>query len=77
MMNSFNLFGLNIHFYSLCILAGIIVAYFIISKEAKKHNIDSETITNIMFYGLLFGILLLLFTIYNEIYLREKLFKTI
>ena len=75
MISSFNLFGLNIHLYSLCILAGIIVAYFIISNEAKKHNIDSETITNIIFYGLLFGILgaRLYYVVFNLNYYKDNL----
>lgn len=57
MNNSFNLFGLSIHFYSLCILLGVILAYIVITREAKKNNINTNFIDNVIFYGLLIGIL--------------------
>ena len=56
MINSFNIFGINITFYALCILLGVIVAYFIITKLSKKHNINSRYMDDIIFYGLLSGI---------------------
>lgn len=56
MINSINIFGLTIHFYSLCILLGIVLAYIIITKEAVKRGIDKNTISDIIFYGLLCGI---------------------
>ena len=40
MSNSFNIFGININYYSLCILLGVVVAYLVIKKLAKKHNIN-------------------------------------
>ena len=54
---AFSIFGIDIYYYSLCILVGIILAYMIITKEAKKHNISSEFITNLIFYTLLIGII--------------------
>ena len=57
MSNSFNIFGLNITYYSLCILTGVIVAYILIYKEAKRHNINQRYIDDIIFYGLICGIL--------------------
>ena len=57
MINSFKIFNFEIHFYSLCILLGIIIAYFLIIKESKKHNISEDKILNIIFYTILFGIL--------------------
>ena len=56
MNNSFNIFGINITFYSICILIGVILAYFIITKQAKKEKIDNRFIDDIIFYGLLSGI---------------------
>jgi phosphatidylglycerol:prolipoprotein diacylglycerol transferase len=56
MINSFSLFGITIHFYSLCILLVIILAYVIITKEATKRGIDKNTMSDIIFYGLLCGI---------------------
>lgn len=57
MINSFNIFGFTIHFYSLCILVGVVLAYIIITKEAKKIKIDSDFISNTIIYGLLIGII--------------------
>ena len=39
MSNSFNIFGFTITYYALCILLGVVVAYLVIRKLAKKHNI--------------------------------------
>ena len=57
MINSISIGSITIHFYSLCILIGVICAYFFITKEAKKKGIDEETILNIIFYGIIIGIL--------------------
>jgi len=57
LINSFKIFNFEIHFYSLFILLGIIIAYFLIIKESKKHNISEDKILNIIFYTILFGIL--------------------
>ena len=56
MSNSFSIFGLNITYYSLCILLGVIVAYLVIRKLSKKHNINPKYLDDIIFYGLLCGI---------------------
>ena len=53
----FNLLGIEIHYYSLCILLGIVCAYLIIMKEAKKNNYKEETISDLIFYGIIFGLL--------------------
>ena len=57
MNNSFSILGINITYYALCILLGVIVAYFIITKLSKKHNINSRYMDDIIFYGLLSGII--------------------
>jgi phosphatidylglycerol:prolipoprotein diacylglycerol transferase len=53
---AFSIFGFNIYYYSLCILCGIIVAYFLITKESKKHNIKKDDIIDLIFYGILIGL---------------------
>lgn len=75
MINSVNIFGLTIHFYSLCILLGIVVAYFVISREAKRQGIDSDTITNLIFYGLLCGIVgaRLYYVVFQFSYYKDNL----
>ena len=57
MNNGFSLFGIDIRYYSLFILIGVIVAYILIMRESKKQNINSIFMDNTIFYGLLFGIL--------------------
>ena len=57
MVNSFKIFNFTIHFYSLCILLGIIVAYIIIRLEAHDQRLDKDYIFNTVFYGLVIGIL--------------------
>ena len=48
---------INIYFYSLCILCGIILAYFVITKEAKRQGIRKDKIVDLMFYCIIFGII--------------------
>ena len=48
MSNSFSLFGLNITYYSICILLGVIVAYLIIKKLSKNHKINPRYLEDIM-----------------------------
>ena len=57
-MNSvINLGIFSIHIYSLCILAGVLTAYFIIVKEAQKHGYDKQKIDDLIFYVLISGII--------------------
>lgn len=53
----FNLLGIEVHYYSLCILLGIVCAYIIIMKEAKKNKYKEDTISDLIFYGIIFGLL--------------------
>ena len=48
---------LKIRWYSFLILIGIIVAYIIVNKEIKIKKLKEYDFTNIIFYGLLIGIL--------------------
>ena len=71
-----NIFGINIYFYSLFILAGMIIGYILITKEAKKHKIDSKIISDFIFYTLLIGILgaRIYYVIFNlEYYLNSPI----
>ena len=74
MNNSFSILGINITYYALCILLGVIVAYFIITKLSKKHNINSRFMDDIIFYGLLSGIIgaRLYYVLFNlDYYLKD------
>lgn len=54
---AFSILGFNIYYYSICILLGIIVAYFLITKESNKHNIKKENIIDLIFYGIIIGLI--------------------
>ena len=71
-----DIFGLNIHLYSICILLGVITAYIVITREAKRRNINSEFISNTIFYGLLFGIVgaRLYYVIFNFDLYKDNIF---
>ena len=74
MKNSFSIFGLNITYYSLCILLGVIVAYLVIKKLSKKHSINPRYLEDILFYGLLSGIVgaRLYYVLFNlDYYLKD------
>ena len=74
MKNSFSIFGLNITYYAICILLGVIVAYLVINKLSKKHNINSRYLEDIIFYGLISGIIgaRLYYVLFNlDYYLKD------
>lgn len=48
---------IKIYWYSIFILIGMIVAYLVISHEAKKRGIEKEFITNLTFYTIIFGLI--------------------
>lgn len=77
MINSFNIGNIVIHFYSLCILLGVISAYFVITKEAKRKNINEDLILNIIFYGLIIGILgaRIYYVIFNIDYYKNDILE--
>ena len=52
-----NIGPVSITWYSICILTGIILAGIVINKEAKKNNISSAFVTNLVFCCVVFGIL--------------------
>ena len=51
------IFNFNIYWYSIFILIGVIFAYFLIISESKKHNLDKEKMSDLMFYTIIIGIL--------------------
>lgn len=76
---AFNLLGFNIYWYSICILIGILIAYFLITRESKKHNIDKNLISDMIFYGLIIGILgaRLYYVIFNISYYITNPFEIV
>lgn len=53
----FDLGIFQIKWYSFLIFIGVITASFLIIKEAKSKKIDTDTIIDILFYGIIIGIL--------------------
>lgn len=53
----FTIFGYEIKWYSVLILFGVIVGYFMINSEAKKFGIKKEFIFNMLFWTIIVGIL--------------------
>ncbi len=58
-MNSiaFSIGKFNIHWYSLLIILGVLVCYFLVNKEAKKMGISKDFIFNLTFWVIIFGII--------------------
>ena len=48
---------IKIYWYSIIILIAIILASKVLFKQAKKQNIKEEFLTNLIFYGVLWGII--------------------
>ena len=54
---AFSIFNLNIYWYSICILMGVIIAYILIMNETKKHHINKNIMSDLIFYTLIVAIL--------------------
>jgi len=54
---AFNLFGVEIRYYSLFILIGVVIAYIMILLESKRFKISNDFIFNLFFWTLIVGIL--------------------
>ena len=54
---AFSIGPLSITWYSIFILTGIILAALFINKEAKKYNIPTSFVTNLVFWCVVFGLI--------------------
>lgn len=54
---AFSIIGIDIYWYSIFILLGVFISYYLITKESKKLNINQNFISNLIFYGIIIGIL--------------------
>ena len=54
---AFSIFNINIYWYSIFILTGVIIAYFLIVKESIKHNLNKNMISDLIFYCIIIGII--------------------
>lgn len=58
-MNStfINIGNISITWYSIFILSGVLLATFIVTKEANKNNIPTSFVTNLVFWCVFYGII--------------------
>ena len=49
--------NIEIRWYSLLILIGVIIAFFLANKEAKKYNAPKDFIFNLTFYNVIIGLI--------------------
>ncbi len=74
---AFSLFGLDIYWYSLLILLGIIIGIILLEKEAKKFKYPQNLIFNICFWAIIFGIIgaRLYYVLFNFSYYKNNLLE--
>ncbi len=73
----FSLFGIEIHWYSVFILVGIIIGLILIEKEGKRFKYSKELIFNICFWAIIFGIIgaRIYYVIFNFSYYQNNLLE--
>ena len=71
----FNLFGIEVHWYSVLILIGIILGIILLEKEAKRFKYPKDTIFNICFWAIIIGIIgaRLYYVIFNFSYYSNNI----
>ena len=52
---AFELFGINIYCYAICIVVGIIVALVLCKISKEKFNIEFDKVLEIMFWAMIIG----------------------
>lgn len=74
---AFKVGNMSIRWYSLCILFGIIIAYFLAKKESKKFNYEKDFIFDLFFYVIIFGIIgaRLYYVVFNFNYYKSNLLE--
>ena len=73
----FSLFGIDIHWYSVLILVGIIIGIILLEREAKKFKYPKDLIFNICFWAIIMGIIgaRLYYVIFNFSYYKNNLLE--
>lgn len=54
---AFHIFNIPIYYYALLILLGFLLGLLFVSLTCKKRGVDADTIFDVAFYGLIFGII--------------------
>lgn len=70
----FSIGNIEIEWYSVLILIGVLLAYITILKEARRHEISDNFVSNLIFWALIFGIIgaRLYYVIFNWTYYSVK-----
>lgn len=73
----FHLFGIDIHWYSVLILIGIVIGIILLEKEAKRFKYPKDLIFNICFWAIIIGIISarLYYVIFNFSYYKNNLLE--
>ncbi len=73
----FTIFGIEVHWYSVLILIGIIIGLILLEREAKKFKYPKDLIFNICFWTIIFGIIgaRLYYVIFNFSYYQNDLLE--
>ena len=72
---AFELFGYEVRWYSILILIGVIIAYFLIKTESNRFQLKGEFVFNLMFWTIIFGIVgaRLYYVLFNLSYYKDNL----
>lgn len=70
-----NLGFISVHIYSICLFIGILLGSNIVIREAKKHGITENFTINLLFFGIIFGILgaRIYFVLFNFDYYKDNI----
>ena len=73
----FSIFGIDIYWYSVFILIGIIIGMILLEKEAKKFKYPPDLIFNICFWAIIIGIIgaRLYYCLFNFSYYKNNLLE--
>ena len=73
----FTIFGIDIQWYSILILIGIVIGLILLEKEAKKFKYPKDLIFNICFWAIIMGIIgaRLYYIIFNFSYYSNNLLE--
>ena len=76
---AFELFGYEVRWYSLLILIGVIIAYFLIKTESNRFQLKGEFVFNLMFWTIIFGIVgaRLYYVLFNLSYYKDNLIEIV
>ena len=72
---AFTIGSFSIKWYSLLIVIGVLIAYFLIARESNRFNIKQDFVFNMLFWTIIFGILgaRIYYVLFNLEYYKDNL----